>query len=59
MMSSVACVAQAVRLDAEARQSGSAKLKAYLTEIAEGWRWVAALARKQEDWEAENPPGHF
>ena len=56
MMSSVACVAQAARLDAEARQSASAKLKADLSDIAEGWRRVAALAREQEDWEAENPP---
>ena len=56
MMSSLECLAQADRLDEQARQCGSEKERAALTETAIGWRRIAILARQQEAWEAENHP---
>jgi hypothetical protein len=50
-MSSLECLAQAARLDDQAGQLPSEKLRIDAAETADGWRWVAALAGRQETWE--------
>ena len=50
-MSSLECLAQATRLDDQASQLPSEKLRIVSAETADGWRLVAALVVQQETWE--------